>query len=422
MRASSLATPIARSAPRRAPAANRILQRQCACGQHSPGGGTCSSCAKRTAATGETTAALVNQTLADPGQAIGPETRAFMEPRLGHDFSGVRVHTGTQAAASAAALHANAYTVGRDIVFAAGRYAPGSREGRRLLAHELTHVVQQSSQDAPTAMFAKAISHPSDASEREAVSAANAIVEGRGYHPSLRADSALQADLSGGAIAGIVGGVVGAIGLGVTIAAKLGAFSSKLWSISQTNKDGSPYSSDVRLTFTPTTSMNCPEIAFVQTVKHIDTATNKSANVRPDYVSRMTASNWSLDRMSAQQYGWFGYNNNGTPNGTMSPGMAPSPLAPARLHDKPTQNVPSCSYDFETCAICRSGSEANKIYGALRWGFDVDAAKHLTSHEATEADTPSTEFSQAVANWNLQAKGPAAQRSDPNQQQLGPFQ
>jgi Domain of unknown function (DUF4157) len=77
-----------------------VLQRQCACGQHSPGGGTCSLCAKQTNGATEPTAALVNRALADPGRAVGPETRAFMEPRLGHDFSGVRVHTDTRAAAA----------------------------------------------------------------------------------------------------------------------------------------------------------------------------------------------------------------------------------------------------------------------------------------------------------------------------------
>lgn len=67
-----------------------------------------------------------------------------MEPRLGHDFSGVRVHADGQAAASARSLGARAYTVGADIAFGRGEYAPETTEGRRLLAHELTHVVQQS--------------------------------------------------------------------------------------------------------------------------------------------------------------------------------------------------------------------------------------------------------------------------------------
>lgn len=77
------------------------------------------------------------------GRPLDPPTRAFMEQRLGHDFSRVRVHTDSQAAASANAVQARAYTVGRDIVFAAGQHRPETLEGQHLLAHELTHVLQQ---------------------------------------------------------------------------------------------------------------------------------------------------------------------------------------------------------------------------------------------------------------------------------------
>jgi hypothetical protein len=69
--------------------------------------------------------------------------RAFFEPRFGKDFSQVRLHTDPQAAASAKSLNASAYTIGTDIAFASGHYAPGTDSGKRLLAHELTHVVQQ---------------------------------------------------------------------------------------------------------------------------------------------------------------------------------------------------------------------------------------------------------------------------------------
>ena len=87
--------------------------------------------------------ARVQQALARPGQALEPAVRQEMTGRFGHDFSQVRVHADADAAHSARALDAQAYTVGRDIVFGAGRFAPETREGRRLLAHELTHVVQQ---------------------------------------------------------------------------------------------------------------------------------------------------------------------------------------------------------------------------------------------------------------------------------------
>jgi len=86
---------------------------------------------------------IVHEVLRSPGQPLDLKTRAFMEPRFGHDFSQVRVHTDVNAAASARAVNALAYTVGRDVVFEDGQYAPWTREGGRLLAHELTHVMQQ---------------------------------------------------------------------------------------------------------------------------------------------------------------------------------------------------------------------------------------------------------------------------------------
>jgi hypothetical protein len=86
---------------------------------------------------------VVQDVLYSPGQPLDSGTRAFMEPRFGHDFSQVRVHADERAAESARAVNALAYTVGRDIIFAAGQFKPLASEGRLLLAHELTHVVQQ---------------------------------------------------------------------------------------------------------------------------------------------------------------------------------------------------------------------------------------------------------------------------------------
>ena len=86
---------------------------------------------------------LVHDVLAGPGETFDPSTRASMERRFGHEFGHVRVHADDRAATSARAIDALAYTAGHHIVFGAGQYAPHTPAGRRLLAHELTHVVQQ---------------------------------------------------------------------------------------------------------------------------------------------------------------------------------------------------------------------------------------------------------------------------------------
>ena len=167
-----------------------LLQRKCACGMHTHGG-ECESCrrgrlqrkalaigrtddpleaeadriaaavtndnrvpasflraplqlSRAAASPGDGSApASVHEVLRTPGQPLDASTRSCFETRFGHDFSQVRVHTDARAARSAQALRARAYTLGQDIVFADGRFDPGSGEGRHLLAHELAHTLQQ---------------------------------------------------------------------------------------------------------------------------------------------------------------------------------------------------------------------------------------------------------------------------------------
>ncbi len=134
-----------------APVSNWFLQRKCACGNHATGG-ACEECGKkgsslqRSAVSHQLTTEvppIVHDVLRFPGQPLDATTRAFFEPRFGHDFSQVRVHTDAKAAESARAVSALAYTVGRDVIFGVGQYTPETNAGKKLLAHELTHVVQQ---------------------------------------------------------------------------------------------------------------------------------------------------------------------------------------------------------------------------------------------------------------------------------------
>ncbi len=112
------------------------------------------------------------------GAPLDKDTRADMESRLGHDFGDVRVHTDSGAHESAKAVNAHAYTVGPNIVFQRDKYAPSSTDGRTMLAHELTHVVQQRSGpvDGTPAGGSIQVSDPSDRFEREAVSNAERAV------------------------------------------------------------------------------------------------------------------------------------------------------------------------------------------------------------------------------------------------------
>ncbi len=136
------------------------ILRKCACGGSSSG--KCKDCLEkraeqltaapviqRRASGGDTGMSeappIVDDALRSPGQPLDPSVRPLMETRFGHDFSDVRVHTDSVAEESANAVDALAYTTGNHIAFAANRYAPGTSAGRKLLAHELTHVLQQQS-------------------------------------------------------------------------------------------------------------------------------------------------------------------------------------------------------------------------------------------------------------------------------------
>jgi hypothetical protein len=177
------------------PPARGMLQRKCACGTHTPGGGTCASCAGKekrlqrkltigsandpleheadrvaervlagsvpvgvnrappaiqrapsvSAGEHEDVPDSVHRVIGSPGRPLDAPVRKDMEARFGHDFSGVRVHDDGDAAQSASDVGARAYTIGNNIAFGRGQFTPAAAEGRSLLAHELTHVVQQSS-------------------------------------------------------------------------------------------------------------------------------------------------------------------------------------------------------------------------------------------------------------------------------------
>jgi hypothetical protein len=137
------AKPKPTSAP---PMRSKVLQRKCACCGALGPTGECDECRKNRKSKNDQFSEIppiVHEVLNCSGQQLDPATRAFMEPRFGHDFGNVRVHTDARAADSARAVYAHAYTVGQDVVFGTNEFAPATREGRELLAHELAHTIQQ---------------------------------------------------------------------------------------------------------------------------------------------------------------------------------------------------------------------------------------------------------------------------------------
>ena len=175
------------------------MQRKCGCGTRADAG---AECANVTSATGryqpgretgqrllanelthvaqqrhapaEIAPAIVHEMLHAHGAPLDANARRFFEPRFRFDFSRVRIHTDARAAESARAVNALAYTVGNDIVFAVGQYAPRTASGRQLLAHELAHVTQQSV--GPRANPNLRLASPIHQGELEANSAARQVL------------------------------------------------------------------------------------------------------------------------------------------------------------------------------------------------------------------------------------------------------
>ena len=210
------------------------LQRKCACGSYG-NSGECDKCRKESSglqrsacnvAAPATVPRIVQEVLSSPGQPLDHGTRSWLEPKFGHDFSQVRVHTDQKAAESAEAVNAIAYTVGPDVVFGASHYEPRTQVGSHLLAHELTHVVQQSNSNSLAAQNAKPVSDPSDAAELEAESAARRAMGGDTVS-ILQPPSATLHALSGGEWAAIGGGAA-LVGLGIAWLA--GAFDPEHYS------------------------------------------------------------------------------------------------------------------------------------------------------------------------------------------------
>jgi Domain of unknown function (DUF4157) len=184
------ATAVAERAPITSISAGRapLLQRKCACGGSAGFSGECEECKKaklqrKSDAADKPRLAesvappIVYEVLRSPGQPLDAETRAFFEPRFGHDFSQVRIHNEANAITSSRAVNALAYTVGPHIVFGETSYRPQTGAGRKLLAHELAHTIQQSAVGAHDARLVE-IQDSTNPLEREAEVAASSVMHG----------------------------------------------------------------------------------------------------------------------------------------------------------------------------------------------------------------------------------------------------
>ena len=310
--------------------------------------------------------ATVNQILNSPCLPLAQDTRAFFEPRFGRDFGAVRVHTGPHADALARSVNALAFTLGRDVVFRAGQYAPHSEPGRRLLAHELAHVAQQSG-GAPRLQR-----QPADEEEPPKM--------------AVSGDSVRKSPSGGVAISN-------------------GALE---WELKFTGKDNELTTNDAgelvmtlgsdvafKASFTPASgSSTCPTITFIQTV--IPT-TGGVWDTGPLLYTRSPASGASVDALHGESRPETEPFYGADPSAS-GPGLAATPTrtiagtragasSKASLDDAPfLRHVPkgaTAIRQFESAVVCVETAES---FGSITWGYTKTGSGVVTLLGGTQKD------------------------------------
>jgi hypothetical protein len=392
---------------------------------------------------------IVREVQLSPGQPLETGTRSFFERRFGHDFSKVRVHTDHRAAASVRAVGAQAYTLGNDIAFESGQYAPETLGGVHRLAHELVHVVQQDRMGGHEEEPPR-IGEPDSASEREAGHAADVVTIG-GSPRRLTAPShqgaVIQRDLgdvlgggalgglAGLAIGGLFGGIPALIGLGIglvggLIAGAIFGSGPKLkslggeWSTDKydTIKNGNAeVGVDIDLRFSPQPPTNATKIGLTQTATSTSggapLAINPTVGARsipagqpgagahidqlaqfrnPMYATGATAAGATLANTPTHgqwgQHGWL-YKDAAGKEQTQD----------AHLIDSPQLAVANNSSQiFESAALAIDGAQMGTTYGSVQWGWTRDGSGNFSKLplKLVSYGLPTAEFQRAAALWN----------------------
>ncbi len=348
--------------------------------------------------------------LRSPGQPLDKQTRDFFEPRFGHDFSNVRVHTDAKAAESAEALNALAYTVGRDIIFSAGKYIMGKNRGSLLIAHELAHTLQQGNVSA-TSQAELALNKTTDPTEDEAKKTADIALQDIRIPPKAVAlqirnkvrNSSLHKPL-------------------IQRAVKTWAGEWDTDKYSSVKTGGVDDGVDIELRFKPGAPVNATMIGMVQMVTSKDIGA--TVNVNPTVGARSlpagtpgegahidqlanfrnplyaTGAGGAADKLwdtpTQAQWGQHGYHyvdKTGVVN-----------KKDAILKDTPQLpgHGANASQIFETTALAVTGVQSGTYYGSVRWGWKTNAAGAFSKIPLTKVsdDLPSGTFSRSQALWN----------------------
>lgn len=326
------------------------------------------------------------EVLRSPGQPLDGGARAFMEPLFDHDFSRVRVHADPKAAQSADAVDAHAYAVGQHVVFGPGEYAPGTAQGRSLIAHELAHVVQDPNPN---------LSHPAlRRSPKEAKTSAGTFVADP-YDPTRVLGA---------------GGVTAGYGADITIRFKANdrvdarqiAFVQAALGV-RDDKISNPHEGKYGTGGEVAESRMIPEGEPGEGV-HID----QIPNIRTPLAGMTHASGDDLaSSQPNKKYAEIGWHYKDVQGELVN--------HDAMMHDEPDLNSGDIYTDastvmnrewsqrFETTALAIDGNQKGTFYGSVEWGWTrtvADRHTKLLEFKAKSADLPSPVFMKAAKLWN----------------------
>ncbi len=331
------------------------------------------------------------------GSALPDTTRAEMEASFGHDFSGVNIHTGQEATDLNQDLHAQAFTHGQDVYFNAGKYSPETTEGKRLLAHELTHVVQQGGGNKGSVQatsIQKNIIQRNDAAFESGSGLDTAIASG-----TMSADGIMGQTYMADNCRGLFGCNVG-------------------FNFEKAYKGTYPYSAagrDVKGVYVKIASVydhsicgSCDSIRLIQTVRNIKRGTGGGIETAdPNNPTRQARSGWSdpaapsrgwrVDRLVSATVPYYGVASFSVQNGSSS--------QPAILWDAPGDwsTDTNAGKEFQTFFVCETNSGANRVtIGGVNWGYHINSAGDISFLPATPIATcgASQELQDSSQRWD----------------------
>ena len=305
------------------------------------------------------------------GRKLDDPTRGFMENRFGYDFSNVKIHNDTVAAKSAQSINALAYTSGNNIVFNHGQYSPATNTGQKLLAHELTHVVQQ---------------------------------DHVGLHKKIQRVDDTSFETGSGVGQGIASGTLIADAImGQTYSATCGFQDYDLtFNFTKAYKGVYPYSTaarDVKGVYVKIeVSINdkrycgrCTPLRLLQTIRNTRrTSSGDLEAADPGGATRSERSGWN--DASAPSRGWRVDRINTATNPYYSSGSNANEgteTTPAVLYDSPGDwsTDTNAGKDFYTCAVCQTLSGRRWVAGCVNWGYYIDNSGDIVFLPATPVAT-----------------------------------